>query len=144
YDQKRDSSQCYLSDYEVNASRENEEMSSYYLQTLESSKTSGLSSSSYELSQYMNESDLSDRDMPPVFTSNGDGSWKPDVPTLIDFDEHPAVETPPSKGDDLLTGDPSSFRESPEKALQNYTQLLLAGRKKVQSFSYNLYSDVWI
>ncbi|XP_047231530.1 protein transport protein Sec16B isoform X3 [Girardinichthys multiradiatus] len=277
YDQKRDSSQCYLSNYEVNASRENEEMSSYYLHTLESSKTSGLSSSSYELSQYMNESDLSDRDMPPVFTSNGehapvlqntvplkysiphvvvsfgpagqlirvtpalspqeklsqlevhslevilsetqeqqemrnfpgpltrndlhkvdaidfahqkagacmreskqsdrssaallwnllilicrqngqivgsdiaellmqdshsDGSWKPDVPTLIDFDEHPAVETPPSKGDDLLTGDPSSFRESPEKALQNYTQLLLAGRKK-EALESAMTSGLW-
>lgn len=77
--------------------------------------------------------------------SNSDGSWKPDVPTLIDFDEPPAAEALPAKGNDLLTGDPSGLScESPEKALQGYTQLLLAGRKKVQSFSYLLLSDDWI
>lgn len=71
--------------------------------------------------------------------SHSDGNWKPDVPTLIDFDEHPAAEAPPAGGDDLLTGDPSSSgAERPERALHSYTQLLLAGRKKVQSFTYQL------
>ncbi|KAM4740000.1 protein transport protein Sec16B [Anableps anableps] len=277
-DQKRDISQRYLSDYEVNPSRDNEEISSYYPGTLESSKTSGLSSSSYELSQYMNGSDLCVPDVQPVFTSDGehaaahqisaplkysiphamvsfgpagqlirvtpalsaqekfsqleihslelilsetqeqqemrnfpgpltredlhkidaidfahqkagacmrdgklpdrssaallwnllillcrqnghlvgsdiaellmqdsnsDGSWKPDVPTLIDFDEHPAAEVPPARGDDLLTGEPSSSSsESPEKALQSYTQLLLAGRKK-EALESAMTSGLW-
>ncbi|PWA14459.1 hypothetical protein CCH79_00011043 [Gambusia affinis] len=199
YDQRKDISQHYLSDYEANPSRDNEEIFSYHPGTLESSKTSGLSSSSYELSQYMNGSDVCETDMPPVLSSDrehpaacqtsaplkysvphamvsfgpagqlirvtpgpsaqeksnpleihsleqivgsditellmqdshSDGSWKPDVPTLIDFDEHPAAEAPPAGGDDLLTGDPSSSgAERPERALQSYTQLLLAGRKK--------------
>lgn len=60
YDQGRDSSQQYLNDYEDNPSRDSEEVSSYYLGTLESSKNSGLSSSSYELSQYMNGNEHSE------------------------------------------------------------------------------------
>lgn len=60
YDQSRDHSQNYLNDYEDNPSRDNEEVSSYYLGTLESSKNSGLSSSSYELSQYMNGAEHSE------------------------------------------------------------------------------------
>lgn len=66
YDQGRDSSQHYLNDYEDNPSRENEEVSSYYLGTLESSKNSGLSSSSYELSQYINGAEHSE----PAHTSD--------------------------------------------------------------------------
>ncbi|XP_032428561.1 protein transport protein Sec16B [Xiphophorus hellerii] len=278
YDQRRDISQRYLSDYEANPSRDNEEISSYHPGTLESSKTSGLSSSSYELSQYMNGSDVLDSDMQPVLSSDGehpavrqtaaplkysvphtvvsfgpvgqlirvtpalsaqekssrleihslelilsetqeqqemrnfpgpltredlhkvdaidfahqkagvcmrdgqladrssaallwnllillcrqngqivgsdiaellmqdshsDGSWKPDVPTLIDFDEHPAAEAPPAGGDDLLTGDPSSSgAERPERALQSYTQLLLAGRKK-EALESAMSSGLW-
>lgn len=68
YDQGRDSSQRYLNDYEDNPSRENEEVSSYYLGTLESSKHSGLSSSSYELSQYINGAEHSDPVPQPVHT----------------------------------------------------------------------------
>lgn len=60
YNQVRDSSQHYLNDFEDNPSRDNEEISSFYLGTLESSKNSGLSSSSYELSQYMNGAEHSD------------------------------------------------------------------------------------
>lgn len=60
YDQRRDSSQHYLNDGEENPSRDNEEVSSYYLGTLESSKNSGLSSSSFELSQYINGAEHSD------------------------------------------------------------------------------------
>jgi len=56
YDQGRVDSQQHLNHYEENPSRENEEVSSY-LGTLESSKNSGLSSSSYELSQYINGGD---------------------------------------------------------------------------------------
>lgn len=64
--------------------------------------------------------------------SRSDESWGSDAPTLIDFSEPAAFAAPPAKGDDLLTGHLSSFRcESPEKALQSYTDLLLAGRKKV-------------
>lgn len=60
YDQGRDDSQHYLNDYVDNPSRDNEEVSSYYLGTLESSKNSGLSSSSYELSQYINGAEHSE------------------------------------------------------------------------------------
>ncbi|XP_038162086.1 protein transport protein Sec16B [Cyprinodon tularosa] len=74
--------------------------------------------------------------------SRPDGSWKPDVPTLIDFDEHPVATAAPARGDDLLTGDPSSSRESPEKALLSYTQLLLAGRKK-EALESAMTSGLW-
>ena len=60
YDQRTDSSQHYVTDTEENPSRDNEEVSSYYLGTLESSKNSGLSSSSFELSQYINGAEHSD------------------------------------------------------------------------------------
>ncbi|XP_062279516.1 protein transport protein Sec16B [Scomber scombrus] len=262
YDQGRDNSQHYVNDYEDHPSRENEEVSSYYLGTLESSKNSGLSSSSYELSQYINGAEhngpgaqsetehgavhpmsaplkysiphavvsfgpagqlirvtpgfstqekvsqleihsleviLSEtqeqqemRNFPGPLTredlhkvdaiefahqragacmkddnlhdkssaallwnllillcrqngqkvgsdiaellmqgSNSDGSWESDTPTLIDFGEGTTAEAPPSKGDDLLTGNWTSFSsETSEKALQSYTKLLLAGRKK--------------
>ncbi|XP_042273589.1 protein transport protein Sec16B [Thunnus maccoyii] len=266
YDQGRDNSQHNVYDYEDNPSRENEEVSSYYHGTLESSKNSGLSSSSYELSQYINGAEHNDPGPQPAHTSdaehgavrqmsaplkysiphavvsfgpagqlirvtpgfstqenvsqleihslevilsetqeqqemrnfpgpltredlhkvdaiefahqragacmrddklhdknsaallwnllillcrqNGqivgsdiaellmqgshsDGSWESDAPTLIDFSEGTTAETPPCKGDDLLTGNCTSFSsESSKKALQSYTQLLLAGRKK--------------
>lgn len=64
--------------------------------------------------------------------SHSDGSCPSDAPTLIDFNEDSTAEAAPCGGDDLLTGNGSSFgSESSEKALQTYTQLLLAGRKKV-------------
>uniref|UniRef100_UPI0037E8B80E protein transport protein Sec16B n=1 Tax=Semicossyphus pulcher TaxID=241346 RepID=UPI0037E8B80E len=274
YDQGRDNSQHYLKDYEENPSRDNEEVSSYYLGTLESSKNSGMSSSSCELSQYINGADhseslhtadagecaahqmsaplkfsiphavvsfgpagqlirvtpglstqenvsqleihclemiLSDtkeqqemRNFPGPLTredlhkvdaidfvhqradacmkdnklqdkssaallwnllillcrqngqivgsdiaellmqgSNSDGSWQSNAPTLIDFSEGTAAEAPPQKGDDLLTGDWSSFTpETSEKALQSYTQLLLAGRKK-EALESAMSSGLW-
>uniref|UniRef100_A0A3Q0SEJ3 Protein transport protein sec16 n=1 Tax=Amphilophus citrinellus TaxID=61819 RepID=A0A3Q0SEJ3_AMPCI len=269
YDQVRDSSQHYLNDHEDNPSRDNEEISSYYLGTLESSKTSGLSSSSYELSQYMNGAEHSDpapqpdsapvpaplkysiphvvvsfgpagqlirvatglstqenvshleihslevilsetqeqqemRNFPGPLTredlhkvdaiefahqmagacmrdnklqdkscaallwnilillcrqngqivgsdisellmqgSHSDGSCPSDTPTLIDFNEDTTAEAPPCKGDDLLTGNWSSFSsESSEKALQTYTQLLLAGRKK-EALESAMTSGLW-
>ncbi|KAM7410590.1 hypothetical protein PAMA_001836 [Pampus argenteus] len=72
YDQGRDNTQCYVSDYDDNPSRENEEVSSYYLGALESSKNSGLSSSSYELSQYINGAEHSDPASQPAHTSDAD------------------------------------------------------------------------
>ncbi|XP_026160393.1 protein transport protein Sec16B isoform X2 [Mastacembelus armatus] len=276
YDQGRDKTQHCPGDYEDNPSRENEEVSSYYQGTLESSKHSGLSSSSYELSQYINGAEHTDPQ--PVHTSdadhghvyhmsaplkysiphavvsfgpagqlirvtpgfstqesttkleihsleiilsetqdqqdmrifpgpltrkdlhkvdaidfahqragacmrddklhdkssasllwnllillcrqnaqivgsdiaellmqgsNSDGSWASEVPTLIDFSESTAAEAPPYKGDDLLTGNWSSFSsETSEKALQSYTQLLLAGRKK-EALESAMSSGLW-
>lgn len=64
--------------------------------------------------------------------SHLDASWESDADTLIDFSEGAAAEAPPRKGDDLLTGDSGGLSSgSSAKALQSYTQLLLAGRKKV-------------
>ncbi|XP_059197427.1 protein transport protein Sec16B [Centropristis striata] len=273
YDQGRDNSQHYLNDYEDNPSRDNEEVSSYYLGTLASSKHSGLSSSSYELSQYINGAEHSETLPPSVHTSevsaplkysiphvvvsfgpagqliritpglstqenvsqvelhslevilsetqeqqemrnfpgpltredlhkvdaiefaqqravscmrggsdklqdkrsaallwnllillcrqNGqivgsdiaellmqgshsDGSWETEAPTLIDFSEGITAEALPHSGDDdLLTGDCSNFScESSEKALQSYTQLLLAGRKK-EALESAMSSGLW-
>lgn len=76
--------------------------------------------------------------------SHSDGSWESDAGTLIDFTEGTAAEAPPHKGDDLLTGDSGSFNtEASEKALKSYTQLLLAGRKKVSTFLTLHMSDVY-
>lgn len=66
YDQGRDYSQHYLINQEDNPSRNNEEATSYNLGTLASSKNSGLSSSSYELSQYINGAEQID----PVYSSD--------------------------------------------------------------------------
>ncbi|XP_015240998.1 PREDICTED: protein transport protein Sec16B [Cyprinodon variegatus] len=66
YEQRRDNSKHHFSDY-----KDIEEISSNWPGTLESSKTSGLSSSSYELSQYMNGSDLCDPDIQPPFITDG-------------------------------------------------------------------------
>ncbi|XP_042340051.1 protein transport protein Sec16B, partial [Plectropomus leopardus] len=76
--------------------------------------------------------------------SHSDGSWEADAPTLIDFSEGATAEAPPrAEDDDLLTGDPSSFSpESSAKALQSYTQLLLAGRKK-EALESAMGSGLW-
>ncbi|XP_013879522.1 protein transport protein Sec16B isoform X2 [Austrofundulus limnaeus] len=66
-----------------------------------------------------------------------------DGPSLIDFSEPATVVAPPANGDDLLTGDLSSFScETPEKALQSYTDLLLAGRKK-EALESAMTSGLW-
>lgn len=63
--------------------------------------------------------------------SSPDGSWEPNAQNaLIDFSEGPTSEAPLLKGDDLLTGSGSDL-EPCQGALQRYTKLLLAGRKKV-------------
>lgn len=66
-----------------------------------------------------------------VHGSESDGSWEPSAAkALIDFSEGSTSEALPLRGDDLLTGSCSSFQPS-QGALQRYTKLLLAGRKKV-------------
>ncbi|XP_040039483.2 protein transport protein Sec16B [Gasterosteus aculeatus] len=274
YDQGRGHPQHYLKPYEETPSRDNEEVSSYYPGTLESSKNSGLSSSSCELSQYINGAEHSGsvhtpeaehgpmhqmsaplkysiphvvvsfgpagqlirvtpglstqenisqleihslevilgetkdqqemRNFPGPLTredlhkvdalefahqragacvsgdtlhdkssaallwnllillcrqngqivgsdiaellmqgSHSDGSWESDTPTLIDFSEGTTAAAPPRAGDDLLTGNWSSFSsENSEKALQSYTQLLLAGRKK-EALESAMSSGLW-
>ncbi|XP_054459487.1 protein transport protein Sec16B isoform X2 [Anoplopoma fimbria] len=75
--------------------------------------------------------------------SHSDGRWEPDTPTLIDFSDGTTAEAPPRTGDDLLTGDWSSFSsETSEKDLQSYTQLLLAGRKK-EALESAMSSGLW-
>ncbi|XP_070816254.1 protein transport protein Sec16B [Chaetodon trifascialis] len=75
--------------------------------------------------------------------SHSDGGWESDAPTLIDFSEGTTAEAPPRKGDDLLTGGWSSFSsETSAKALQGYTQLLLAGRKK-EALESAMSSGLW-
>lgn len=75
--------------------------------------------------------------------SRPDGDWESDAPTLIDFSEGTTAEAPPRKGDDLLTGSWSSLTpETPGKALQSYTQLLLAGRKK-EALESAMSSGLW-
>ncbi|KAM8874328.1 protein transport protein Sec16B isoform 2-T2 [Spinachia spinachia] len=273
YDQGRGNPQPHLNPYEETPTRDNEEVSSYYPGTLESSKNSGLSSSSYELSQYIDGAEHSDsqtpeaehglmhqmsaplkysiphvvvsfgpagqlirvtpglstqenisqleihslevilgetkdqqemRNFPGPLTredlhkvdalefahqradacmssdtlqdkssaallwnllillcrqngqivgsdiaellmqgSHSDGSWESDAPTLIDFSEGTTAAAPPRTGDDLLTGNWSSFSsENSKKALQSYTQLLLAGRKK-EALESAMSSSLW-
>lgn len=60
YEQWRDVPQPRPSEYEDCSSRNNEDVLPYYSGTLESSKNSGLSSSSFELSQYINGAELSE------------------------------------------------------------------------------------
>jgi len=69
--------------------------------------------------------------------SASEGRSDSQAPMLIDFSEGPAPDPvePCVPGDDLLTGPPtcgaSSGPQSDRRALQKYTALLLAGRKKV-------------
>lgn len=62
-----------------------------------------------------------------------DGEVGPsDVPSLIDLSEDPTPETEMLEGPDLLTGAPAQTTKPVDEVLQKYTQLLLAGRKKVR------------
>ncbi|XP_034386250.1 protein transport protein Sec16B [Cyclopterus lumpus] len=75
--------------------------------------------------------------------SHSDGSWESEAPTLIDFSDGATAEAQTRKGDDLLTGEWSSFSsETSRKALQSYTQLLLAGRKK-EALESAMSSGLW-
>lgn len=86
YDQEGDRSQHYLNDHEENPSRNNDEVSSYYLGTLESSKNSGLSSSSYELSQYINGAEQGE-----TAHTSAAGEWTGEAPSSqVHFTQCPA------------------------------------------------------
>ncbi|XP_056270047.1 protein transport protein Sec16B [Pseudoliparis swirei] len=75
--------------------------------------------------------------------SHSEGSWESEAPTLIDFSDGATAEAPTGTGDDLLTGDWSRFSsETSGKALQSYTQLLLAGRKK-EALESAMSSGLW-
>ncbi|KAM9849300.1 protein transport protein Sec16B [Aulostomus maculatus] len=73
--------------------------------------------------------------------SHSNGSWGSETPTLIDFSEGKLAEAPPCQEEDLLTGT-SIGSETSKKALQGYTQLLLAGRKK-EALELAMSSDLW-
>ncbi|XP_064186644.1 protein transport protein Sec16B [Anguilla rostrata] len=65
-----------------------------------------------------------------------------DGPSLIDLSEDPTPETEVPQGPDLLTGAPAPSVESGDEALQKYTQLLLAGRKK-EALESAMKSGLW-
>lgn len=71
YNPVQDISQHYFSDFEDRPSKDSEDILSSHPGTLERFRTSGLSSSSYELSQYMNSADQCDPDTQPAITSGG-------------------------------------------------------------------------
>lgn len=71
--------------------------------------------------------------------SDRDGEQS-DLGSLIDLNETPKTETESFNALDLLTGNPLSNEETSEKNIQEYTKLLLAGRKKVTSLA-NSYCD---
>lgn len=58
-----------------------------------------------------------------------------DMGSLIDLNETPKSEMESFNTSDLLTGNPLSNEETSEQNIQNYTKLLLAGRKKVTSLA---------
>lgn len=62
-----------------------------------------------------------------------------DVGSLIDLNETPKSETESFSSSDLLTGNPLSNEETSEQNIQNYTKLLLAGRKKVMCLAKSFY-----
>lgn len=70
-----------------------------------------------------------------VGACDGDGEQS-DVGSLIDLNETPKSEMDSFNALDLLTGNPLSSEETSEQNIQNYTKLLLAGRKKVISFTH--------
>ncbi|XP_037530191.1 protein transport protein Sec16B-like [Nematolebias whitei] len=72
YNPVQDSSQQYFSDFEDRPSKDSEDIFSSHPGTLERFRTSGLSSSSYELSQYMNGADQCEPDTQPAVTSGGE------------------------------------------------------------------------
>lgn len=79
------------------------------------------------------------RGSPSVGACDRDGKQS-DVGSLIDLNETPKSETESFNASDLLTGNPLSNEETSEQNIQDYTKLLLAGRKKVTSLA-NSYHD---
>ncbi|CAN9500768.1 unnamed protein product [Ophioblennius macclurei] len=82
YDQGNKISQQYMPNYEDSPSRDNDDISSFYLSNLESSKNSGLSSSSYELNQYMNGADHTDH-QPAEFVHQAAAPLKYSIPHAV-------------------------------------------------------------
>lgn len=65
-----------------------------------------------------------------VGTCDGDGTQQ-DEGSLIDLSETSIPETESLNASDLLTGKALTNEETSNQNIQNYTKLLLAGRKKV-------------
>ncbi|TVK90582.1 Protein transport protein Sec16B [Bagarius yarrelli] len=65
-----------------------------------------------------------------------------DVGSLIDLNETSKVETESFNTSDLLTGNMPSSEETSEQNIQNYTKLLLAGRKK-EALESAMTSGLW-
>ncbi|KAI5109280.1 protein transport protein Sec16B isoform X2 [Silurus meridionalis] len=76
-----------------------------------------------------------------VGTFDGDGEQS-DVGSLIDLNESPKSESESYNSLDLLTGNPLSNEENSKENLQNYTKLLLAGRKK-EALESAMRSGLW-
>ncbi|XP_056459502.1 protein transport protein Sec16B isoform X1 [Gadus chalcogrammus] len=85
-------------------------------------------------------------DIAELLLQNPSSEERPDsrAPMLIDFSEGPAPVTVPCVvGDDLLTGTAThSSAESSKVALDKYTSLLLAGRKK-EALESAMNSELW-
>ncbi|KAI4897780.1 hypothetical protein NFI96_034149, partial [Prochilodus magdalenae] len=69
-------------------------------------------------------------------------SERSDVGSLIDLSETPTPETESLNASDLLTGNPLTEEQTSEQNLQNYTKLLLAGRKK-EALESAMQSGLW-
>ncbi|XP_053355614.1 protein transport protein Sec16B [Clarias gariepinus] len=69
-------------------------------------------------------------------------SEQSDVGSLIDLNESPKPEADSFNTSDLLTGNPLSDEETSEQKIQNYTKLLLAGRKK-EALESAMRSGLW-
>ncbi|XP_058259362.1 protein transport protein Sec16B isoform X1 [Hemibagrus wyckioides] len=76
-----------------------------------------------------------------VGACDGDGEQS-DVGSLIDLNETPKSEMDSFNASDLLTGNPLSSEETSEQNIQNYTKLLLAGRKK-EALESAMTSGLW-
>uniref|UniRef100_W5LC40 Protein transport protein sec16 n=1 Tax=Astyanax mexicanus TaxID=7994 RepID=W5LC40_ASTMX len=69
-------------------------------------------------------------------------SEQTDVGSLIDLSGSPTPETDSLNTADLLTGNPLTEEQASEQNLQNYTRLLLAGRKK-EALESAMKSGLW-
>lgn len=75
------------------------------------------------------------RERHTVGACDGDGGQS-DVGSLIDINETQKSGMDSFNTSDLLTGNPLSSEETSGQNIQNYTKLLLAGRKKVISLFF--------
>lgn len=70
-------------------------------------------------------------------------SEQSDATSLIDLSETPKSEMESFNTSDLLTGNLLSNEETSEQNIQNYTKLLLAGRKKVNSLACSYWGGLF-